>query len=69
MIELAENLSNQSQHPQLMLWVTWLVIKANHKTADDETLVMRHLVGLAREQHQAVDEQSAHLVDINPAEV
>ena len=68
-IELAENLRKQSQHPQLMLWVVWLVIKANHKTADDETLLMRHLVRLAREQHQAVDEQPAHLVDTNPAEV
>jgi tellurite resistance protein len=37
--------------------------------ADDETLLMRHLVRLVREQHQVVDDQLARLVDIDPAEV
>ncbi|MEU6323217.1 hypothetical protein [Streptomyces sp. NPDC047009] len=68
-IELAENLSKRSQHPELMLWVAWLVIRANRKIADDEALLMRHLVRLVRERHQVVDEQLAHLVDIDPAEV
>ncbi|MEU5098050.1 hypothetical protein [Streptomyces sp. NPDC020996] len=68
-IELAENLSKRSRHPQLMLWVAWLVIKANRKIADDEALLMRHLVRVVRERHQVVDEQLAHLVDIDPAEV
>ncbi|MFE9925201.1 hypothetical protein ACFYQA_27590 [Streptomyces sp. NPDC005774] len=68
-IELAENLSKSSRHPQLMLWVAWLVIRANHKMADDETLLMRHLVRVVREQHQVVDEQLAQVVDIDPAEV
>jgi tellurite resistance protein len=68
-IELAENLSKSSQHPQLMLWVAWLVIRTNGKMADDETLLMRHLVRLVREQHQVVDDQLARLVDIDPAEV
>jgi hypothetical protein len=68
-IELAENMSKLSQHPQLMLWVAWLVIMADRKIADDETLLFRHLVRLVRDQHQVVDEQLAHLVDIDPAEV
>ncbi|MFJ4033105.1 hypothetical protein [Streptomyces griseoluteus] len=68
-IEIAENLSRGSQHPQLMLWVAWLVIKANRKIADDEALLMRHLVQKVRERHQVVDEQLAHLVDIDPGEV
>ena len=68
-IELAEGLSKRSQHPQLMLWVAWLVIMADHKIADDEALLIRHLVRLARDQHQVVDRQLAHLVDIDPAEV
>ncbi|MFE3591545.1 hypothetical protein ACFXOY_29025 [Streptomyces niveus] len=68
-IELAENLNRQSRHPQLMLWVAWLVIAANQKITDDETLLMRHLVRLVREQHQVVDEQLAHLVDLDPTEV
>jgi hypothetical protein len=68
-IELAENLSKRSRHPQLMLWVAWLVIRANRKIADDEALLMRHLVRVVRERHEVVDEQLAHLVDIDPAEV
>ncbi|MFK4121413.1 hypothetical protein [Streptomyces longwoodensis] len=68
-IELAERLSKRSLHPQLMLWVAWLVIKADGKIADDEALLMRHLVRLVRERHLTVDQQLAQLVDINPVEV
>ncbi len=68
-IELAEGLSKRSQHPQLMLWVAWLVIMADHKIVDDEALLIRHLVRLVRDEHQVVDRQLAHLVDIDPAEV
>lgn len=68
-IELAEGLSKRSQHPQLMLWVAWLVIMSDKKIADDEALLMRHLVRLVRDQHQVVDEQLAHLVEVDPAEV
>jgi hypothetical protein len=68
-IEIAEGLSQRSRHPQLMLWVAWLVIKADRKIADDETLLIRHLVRLVRDQHQVVDEQLANIVDIEPAEV
>ncbi|MEH0548451.1 hypothetical protein QA802_36920 [Streptomyces sp. B21-105] len=68
-MEVAERLSKRSRHPQAMLWVAWLVIRANRKIADDETLLMRHLVRLVRERHQVVDEQLARLVDIDPAEV
>jgi hypothetical protein len=62
-------LSGRSEHPQLMLWVAWLVIMADHKIADDEALLIRHLVRLARDQHQVVDRRLAHLVDIDPTEV
>lgn len=68
-IELAANLSERSQHPQLMLWVAWLVIMADRKIADDEALLIRHLVRRVRDQHQVVDEQLARLVDIDPHEV
>jgi hypothetical protein len=68
-IEIADGLSKRSQHPQLMLWVAWLVITADHKIADDETLLMRYLVRTVRDQHQVVDEQLAHVVDVDPAEV
>lgn len=68
-VEIAEGLSERSRHPQLMLWVAWLVITANQKIADDEALLMRHLVRLVRDRHQVVDERLARLVDIDPAEV
>lgn len=68
-IELADKLSRQSKHPKLMLWVTWLVIKADGKIADDEALLIRHLVRLVREHHQVVDEELARLVEIDPADV
>ncbi|MGW4299538.1 hypothetical protein ACWEHT_07155 [Streptomyces sp. NPDC004646] len=68
-IELAEGMSTRSRHPRLMLWVAWLVIRANNKIADDETLLMRHLVRLVRERHDVVDEQLANLVDIDHVEV
>ncbi|MET9617392.1 hypothetical protein [Kitasatospora indigofera] len=68
-IEIAEGLSRRSRHPELMLWVAWLVMAADHKKTDDESLLIRHLVRLVREQHQVVDEQFARLVDIDPAEV
>lgn len=68
-IELAEGLSKRSEHPQLMLWVAWLVVMADRTIADDEALLMRHLVRLVRNQHLVFDEQLANLVDIDPADV
>ncbi|WP_433875215.1 hypothetical protein [Sinomonas atrocyanea] len=68
-IELAWNLCRGTRHPQLMLWVAWLVVMADGKVADDEAMLMRHLVKSARDQHQVIDERLAHLVDIDPAEV
>lgn len=68
-IEVAEGLRKRSQHPQLMLWVAWLVIMADRKISDDEALLMQHLVRIVRDQHQIVDEELARLVDVDPEEV
>ena len=68
-IEVAEGLTKRSQHPQLMLWVAWLVIMADDTISDDEAPMIRHMVRLARDQHQVVDEQLAHVVELDPAEV
>lgn len=68
-IELASNLCDRTQHPQLMLWVAWLVIMADGKISDDEALLIRHLVKLVRERHQVIDDQLADLVDVDLAEV
>lgn len=68
-IELAENLSERSQHPQLLLWVGWLIIMADRKIADDEALLIRHLVRSVKDRHEVVDEQLARAVDIDSAEL
>ena len=65
-IELAEGLSERSQHPQLMLWVAWLVIMADRKITDDEALLIRHLVRLVRDQHQVVERSSLTLLISTP---
>ncbi|MGW1341350.1 hypothetical protein ACWCOV_09875 [Kribbella sp. NPDC002412] len=65
-IELAERLSSSSRYPQLMLWVAWLVIAADDKITDDEALLTKHLVRVVRDQHQVVDDELAHVVDIDP---
>ena len=67
--ELAENLSERSQHPQLTLWVAWLVIMADGKITDDEALLMRHLVRLVKDRHQVADEKLARLVYVDRDEV
>ncbi|CAL9318955.1 hypothetical protein SUDANB148_05904 [Streptomyces sp. SudanB148_2056] len=70
-IELAGGLSERSLHPELMLWVAWLVLRANAEPAiaDDEALLMRHLVKAVRERHGVADERLAQVVDIDPADV
>lgn len=68
-IEVAERLTRHSQHPQLMLWVAWLVIMADKKIADDEAQLIRHLIRLVREQHDVFDEALAHTVEVDPEDV
>ncbi|MFG1776865.1 hypothetical protein ACGFIG_10600 [Micromonospora sp. NPDC049048] len=68
-IELAWRLSSRSKYPQLMLWVAWLVIAADNKIGDDETLLMKHLARIVREMHGVVDDQLANVVDIDPDDV
>jgi hypothetical protein len=68
-IELADNLSQGSRHPQLTLWVAWLVIMADHKISDDEATLMRHLARLVRDRHEVTDDELARLIDVDPADV
>lgn len=68
-IELADKLADQSRHPQLMLWVAWLIIKADGKTSEDETLLFRRLVQRVRDQHQVVDSELAELIDMEAGDV
>jgi hypothetical protein len=68
-IEVAETLIRRTRHPQLMLWVAWLVINVDATITDGETLLFRQLTRLAREQHQLTDENLARVIDINPVVV
>ncbi len=68
-LELATELSSKSAHPQLMLWIAWLVIKCDRGISDDEALLMRHLARSVKEQYQVVDEALASLIDLEPEQV
>jgi tellurite resistance protein len=68
-LELARRLTADTRHPQLMLWVAWLVINADNEISDDEALLFRHLVRLMEEQHQLVDEQLAQVVEVDATDV
>lgn len=68
-IEIAEGLSARSQHPQLLLWIAWWLITADRKIADDEALLMRHLIKLVRDEHDVVDERLAQVVDVDPEDI
>jgi len=68
-IEVAERIAERTQHPQLLLWIAWLVIQADKKIADDEALVFRHLTRLIKERHDIADEQLARVIDVDEDEV
>jgi tellurite resistance protein len=68
-LEVAVSLIERTKHPQLMLWVAWLVINADDKIADDEALLMRHLTKLAHERHDVVDAELAEVVELDPESV
>lgn len=68
-IELVERITQQSKHPALLPWVSWLMLMADDKISDDEALFIRHLVRLLSELHSIVDEQFAQIVDIEPEDV
>lgn len=68
-IEVAEKLTEPSEHAQLTLWVAWLVVMADGKISDNEALLMRHVVGLMKERHEVSDERLARVVDVDPKDV
>lgn len=68
-LEVAERVLDRSRHPQLLLWVAWLVVQSDEKVSDDEALLMRHLMRLARECHEIIDEQLSRVIDMELDEV
>lgn len=68
-IESSRRIMEPSRHPQLVLWVAWLVVNADRRITDDEALMLRHLMIDARELHQVVDEQLAQTIDLDAGDV
>lgn len=68
-IDVADKLSETSEHPNLTLWTAWLVVMADGRISDDEALLMRHLVKRIRDRHQVADEELARVVELDPVEV
>lgn len=68
-LEAAERLLERSTHTKLLLWVAWLVVQCDGKTSDDEALLLKHLIHLAKERRQIEDEQLARVIDIDPEDV
>lgn len=68
-VEVAERLLDRTEHLSLTLWVAWLVIDSDGKISDDEALLMRHLIRLARDRHEHIDERLAKAVNIDVEEI
>jgi hypothetical protein len=69
LVEIARRLSVRTGHPETLLWVAWSVVKAGQKISDDEAALMRHLMAAMRDQHGVVDDDLAHLIDVDTNEV
>jgi uncharacterized protein (DUF697 family) len=68
-IEVAETLITRTRHPQLLLWVSWLVITTDDEISDPERLLFQRLTRLARERHQIDDQHLADVIDFTPDDV
>lgn len=63
--EEASRLSEVTRHPALMLRVAWLMIMADGKISDDESLFFRLLVQTVERDHQVVDQELAEMIEID----
>lgn len=68
-LETAERLLDRSGHPQLLLWVAWLVVQADGKVSDDEALLLRSLTRIARERHEIVEDRLAGVIEVDPGDI
>ena len=67
--EAAQKLSERSNHPQLALWVAWLVIKSDGKISDEEALLFKHLVRIFGEEHGIDDEELTQSINVAEEDV
>ncbi len=67
--EAADRLTTDTEHPQSMLWVAWMLIMADGKISDDEALLMKRLTKLANEKHDLTEEDLERVIDIDKADM
>lgn len=67
--EAADRLTTDSEHPQSMLWVAWMLIMADGKISDDEALLMKRLTKLADVKHNLTEEDLERVIDIDKADM
>jgi len=63
--EAADQITTRTKHPQSMLWVAWMLIMADGKITDDETLLMKQLTKLANEKHGLTEADLEDVIDID----
>jgi tellurite resistance protein len=68
-IETAQKLVARTEHPALMLWVAWFVVRADGKTTDNEALLMRHIARLLRDSYDIDDDDLARTIEFDPNDV
>lgn len=68
-IEVAHELSSSTSHPQMLLWVAWLVVTADNRISDDDALLMRYLVKRVEDEHGVIDDSLAEVIEIDPTDV
>lgn len=68
-IESAEKLVTNTDHPKLLLWIAWLVADADKKFSEDETLLLQQLFAFAKDIHNVVDQELTNVIEVDPEEV
>lgn len=64
-IQVAKNLTTNTNHPELLLWTSWLVVFANESRSDDEVLLMSHLSRTIRQEHQIDMKQFENILNFD----
>lgn len=68
-VEVADRISARTEHPQLLLWLSWLVILSDGKSNEDETMLFQHLTRFMRERNEIEDLSLARVIELDPADV
>lgn len=68
-VELAVKLCSRTEHPRLMLWVAWAVVRADGQPSDRQSLLLRHLVIEVRERYGVVDDALASVIQLDVDDV